>query len=156
MKNEHSAIEDKMAVEIKDSGSVVVNPPKKRSLRSRIMPFALAAFVLMFAVACVPTGATGYQPAAGDGICEIYVNAIEWIRIICGLMAVLALGALAIKRIGSSIMPDIPVNTGAIVTALVVGLIFAGFGDNFANGLSYVFMGTFIDCSASGVTGPLG
>lgn len=155
METENLTIEEEMVTETNEKKSAAA-PRKKRSWRSRVMPFALTAFVLMFAVACVPADAVGYTPTDGDGICEIYINVIEWIRIICALMAVIALGALAIKRIGSSIMPDIPVNTGSIVIALVIGLIFAGFGEGFANGLSYIIMETYIDCSGSGVTGPIG
>lgn len=129
--------------------------PQKKWTWKRIGTMALMVVAIMVLVGCAPTGETGYQPAAGDGICEIYVPAIQWLRIVAGMLAGIALVYLGLTRLASSILPDIGVRTGTVIGALVFGLVLAGFGEGMSQGLQFSMMGTFVNCEGV-VTGPLG
>lgn len=142
-------IEAQRAVETKS------HMPRKKWTWKRIGTMALMIVAVMVLVGCAPAGETGYQPAAGDGICEIYVPAIQWLRIISGMVAGIALVYLGLTRLASSILPDIGVRTGTVIGALVFGLVLAGFGEGMSQGLQFSMMGTFVNCEGV-VTGPLG
>jgi hypothetical protein len=130
-------------------------PPKKKRNWKRHATMFFMVVVVMVLVGCAPAGETGFQPAAGDGICEIYVPAVQWLRIISGMMAGISLVYLGLTRLASSILPDIGVRTGTVIGALVFGLVLAGFGEGMSQGLQYSMMGTFVNCEGV-VAGPLG
>jgi len=138
-------------VEMKSSAAA----PKKKRNWKRFGTMFFMVVAVMVLVGCAPAGQTGFQPAAGDGICEIYVPAVQWLRIISGMMAGISLVYLGLTRLASSILPDIGVRTGTVIGALVFGLVLAGFGEGMSQGLQYSMMGTFVNCEGV-VTGPLG
>ncbi len=131
------------------------NTPKKgRNWKRMGMSLLMVVFVMVL-VGCAPDGVDPFVPEAGDGICEIYVPAVEWLRIVAGMIAGISLVYLGLTRLASSILPDIGVQTGTVIGALVFGLVLAGFGEGISQGLQGSMLGTYVDCEGV-VTGPLG